>query len=292
MMSQSRSRAMIRELRPRQWTKNLIVYAALVFSRDAGDLHKIGRASVAVFVFCLLSGAIYLLNDIVDIERDRHHPLKRLRPLAAGLVTVRAAALTAAALTVVAFAAAAVLGWSMLIVAAAFVVLQLAYNYVLKRLVIIDAMAISAGFVLRVVGGVVAIHAVASPWIILCTGLLAMFLGLVKRRSELADEEVPEAHRPALAHYTEQFLDSMISSLSAATIVSYSMYTFLSHERREPSFMMVTIPFVAYGLFRYLYLVHRRGLGSNPEEILVSDVPLMIDIVLFAVVSMLVLGFE
>jgi 4-hydroxybenzoate polyprenyltransferase len=291
-MPSNRTGAMIRELRPRQWTKNMIVYAALVFSRDAGDLHKFGRASVAVLVFCLLSGAIYLLNDIVDIERDRLHATKRLRPLAAGLVTVRAAALTAVALTVTAFAAAALLSAAMLAVAAGFVALQLAYNYVLKRLVIIDAMAISAGFVLRVVGGVVAIRAVASPWIILCTALLAMFLGLVKRRSELADEDVPEAHRPTLAHYTEGFIDSMISSLSAATIVSYSMYTFLSHERKEPSFMMVTIPFVAYGLFRYLYLVHRRGLGGNPEEILVSDVPLIIDIVLFAVVSMLVLGFE
>jgi 4-hydroxybenzoate polyprenyltransferase len=173
--------------------------------------------------------------------------------------------------------------------AACFLVLQLAYTFALKRLVILDVMAIAGGFVLRVVAGAVAIGVVASPWIILCTALLSMFLALIKRRCELTGDDDLTTHRPALAHYTEPFLDSMIATITAATIVAYSLYTFLSHERHEPSWMMVTIPFVVYGLFRYLYLVHLKGLGGNPEEILVGDVPLIVDIVLFVAVSILVL---
>jgi len=285
----SRARAVVTELRPRQWTKNLIVFAALVFSGSVGDPRRFGLASAAFGAFCLLSGSVYLFNDVADVARDRLHPVKRLRPIAAGLLAARPAAAMAAAIAAAGLAAAAFIGRNVLLVAACFLVLQLAYTFALKRLVILDVMAIAGGFVLRVVAGAVAIGVVASPWIILCTGLLSMFLALIKRRCELTGDDDLTTHRPALAHYTETFLDSMISTITAATIVSYSLYTFLSHERHEPSWMMVTIPFVAYGLFRYLYLVHLKGLGGNPEEILVGDVPLIVDIVLFVAVSILVL---
>lgn len=285
----SSARAVVTELRPRQWTKNLIVFAALVFSGNIGDPRRFGLASAAFGAFCLLSGAVYLLNDVADVARDRLHPVKRLRPVAAGVLGVGPAAAMAVVIAAAGLIAAAFIGRDVLLVAACFLVLQLAYTFALKRLVILDAMAIAGGFVLRVVAGAVAIDVVASPWIILCTGLLAMFLALIKRRSELTGDDDLTTHRPALAHYTEPFLDSMIATITSATIVAYSLYTFLAHERHEPSWMMVTIPFVAYGLFRYLYLVHLKGLGGSPEEILVSDVPMIVDIVLFVAVSIVVL---
>jgi 4-hydroxybenzoate polyprenyltransferase len=287
----SRLAAVVSELRPRQWTKNLIVYAALIFSGNVGDLHKLGLATAAVLVFCLLSGSAYLINDIVDVRRDRLHPVKSSRPIAAGVLGVKPAGAAAAAAAGVSLAAAAFVGSGLLVVAAGFFGLQLAYSLVIKRLVILDAMAIAGGFILRVVAGAIVIGVTVSPWIILCTGLLALFLALVKRRYELITVDEATTHRPALEHYTEGFLDSMISTLAAATIVTYSLYTFLAHERREPSWMMLTIPFVAYGLFRYLYLVHLKNLGGNPEEILASDVPLIIDIVLFVAVALAVLRF-
>jgi 4-hydroxybenzoate polyprenyltransferase len=281
----------VRELRPRQWTKDLIVYAALIFSGEAGDLHKFGQATLAVVVFCLLSGSVYVINDMADVERDRLHPTKRLRPLASGALGMRPAAAAAAVTAALGLALAAFAGPGLLVVASAFLGLQLAYSLFIKQLVILDAMAIAGGFVLRVAGGAVAIGVSVSPWIILCTGLLALFLALVKRRYELVAVDDAADHRPALAHYTQDFLDSMIAALAAATIVSYCLYTFLAREHREPAWMMLTIPFVVYGLFRYLYLVHLRGLGGNPDEILVSDVPLIVDIVLFVIVALAVSRF-
>ena len=188
-----------------------------------------------------------------------------------------------------ALVASAFLGLDVLIAAASFFALLLAYSFGLKHLVILDAMAIAAGFVLRVVAGGLAIDVPISPWIILCTALIALFLGLVKRRYELAGVEDPVTHRPTLEHYSEEFLDSMISTVAAATIVAYSLYTFFAHTAGDTPWMMLTIPFVVYGVFRYLYLVHLRGLGGSPEEILVSDVPLIVDIVLFVIVALGVL---
>jgi 4-hydroxybenzoate polyprenyltransferase len=284
-------RALVREVRPRQWSKNLIVFAALIFSGNVGDAERLWRAALAFVVFCLLSGAAYLINDIADAGRDRLHPKKRFRPIAAGQLGTRPAAAMAAAIAACGLVLAFVLNTDTFITAASFFVLLLAYSFVIKSLVILDAMAIAAGFVLRVIAGATAIVVPISPWIILCTALIALFLGLVKRRYELVTIEDPVTHRPTLEHYSQDFLDTMISTLTAATIVAYSMYTFFVHDSSEP-WMMLTIPFVLYGMFRYLYLVHLKGLGGNPEEILVSDVPLIVDIVLFVVVALVVLQVQ
>jgi 4-hydroxybenzoate polyprenyltransferase len=298
--------ALVAELRPRQWTKNLIVFAALIFSTNVGKTDLLLRSLAAFVIFCALSGASYLINDVSDVERDRLHPKKRLRPLAAGEVGTRAAVVTAVAVATAALVASFFLGWAFFATAAGFFVLLLAYSFVLKDLVIIDAMTIAAGFVLRVVAGAFAIDVPISPWIILCTALLALFLGLVKRRYELVTIDDPVMHRSTLEHYSEDFLDAMISTIAAATIVAYSLYTFFTHEGTETTgdgatvatttihdpWLMITIPFVAYGMFRYLYLVHLKGLGGNPEEILVSDIPLIVDIVLFVVVALAVLGLQ
>jgi 4-hydroxybenzoate polyprenyltransferase len=298
--------ALIVELRPRQWTKNLIVFAALIFSANIDDSDRFLRSLAAFAIFCGLSGASYLINDLTDLERDRLHPKKCLRPLAAGEVGKGAALATAVAVATAALAGSFFLGWAFFATAVGFFALLLAYSFVLKELVIIDAMTIAAGFVLRVVAGALAIDVPISPWIILCTALLALFLALVKRRYELVTVEDPLAHRPTLEHYSEDFLDAMIATITAATIVAYSLYTFFTHDgvgtatgdgasaatvAHDP-WMMVTIPFVAYGMFRYLYLVHLKGLGGSPEEILVSDVPLIVDIVLFVVVALAVLGLQ
>jgi 4-hydroxybenzoate polyprenyltransferase len=283
--------AIVREVRPRQWTKNLIVFAALIFSGNAGDAGRVGRAALAFVAFCLLSGAVYLVNDIADANLDRLHPKKRLRPIAAGELGTRPAAAAAVAAAAAGLALAFFLGTGTLAAAAAFLALMLVYTFVLKHMVILDAMAIAAGFVLRVVAGAEAIAVPISPWIILCTALIALFLGLVKRRYELVTIEDPVTHRPILEHYSEEFLDTMIATLTAATIVAYSLYTFFVHDSGAP-WMMLTIPFVLYGMFRYLYLVHLKGLGGNPEEILVSDVPLIVDIVGFVVVALVVLQVQ
>lgn len=292
--------AVIAELRLRQWTKNLIVFAALIFSNNLGAGGRVALAAAAFGVFCGLSGAVYLINDSVDADRDRLHAKKRLRPIAAGELSVRAAVVTAVVIAAAALTAAAALGWPLFATAASFFVLLLAYSLVLKHLVILDTMTIAAGFVLRVVGGAVVIDVPISPWLILCTALVALFLGLVKRRSELAAVENPMDHRPILEHYSKDLLDSMISIVAAATIVAYSLYTFFTHDGGGAvtgevpagsatggggAWMMLTIPFVVYGIFRYLYLVHLKDLGGNPEEILVSDLPLIVDIVLFVIVA-------
>ena len=222
--------ALVAELRPRQWTKNLIVFAALIFSANLGDGALVLHALAAFAIFCALSGANYLVNDIVDVERDRLHPVKCLRPIAAGQLGAGAAAASATALAAAALLAAAFLGWAFFVTAAGFLVLLLAYSFALKHVVIVDVMTIAAGFVLRVVAGAFAIAVPISPWIILCTALLALFLGLVKRRCELTAAEDPVTHRPILEHYTEGFLDAMIATITAATIVAYSLYTFFTHD--------------------------------------------------------------
>ena len=276
--------AIVALLRPAQWVKNLLVFAALIFAKHLFVPESVGRALIAFASFCLLASAAYVFNDLLDVENDRRHPVKRSRPLASGRVSVAAGRALAVGLAAVAVAIAAPLGRSFVEIAVAYAVLQVLYSIALKNLVILDAMTIAAGFVLRAVGGGVAIAVQVSPWLIICTFLLALFLGFSKRRHELVLlEEEAGAHRASLREYSPYFLDQMISVVTASTVVAYAFYT-VSPEVREKlhtDSLYLTIPFVLYGIFRYLYLVHQREGGGNPTHELLSDRPLWVNLLLW-----------
>ncbi len=272
-------------LRPRQWTKNLLVFAGLLFSQSLGHPALVVRAGLAFVVFCALSGSMYLVNDVLDAERDRSHPQKRIRPVASGRLPEGVALAAGLLLAAGACAGAFALGRSFGAVALAYAGLLVAYSAGLKHFVIVDALVIAAGFVLRAAGGVVVIGAEISDWLLLCTILLALFLTFGKRRHEVLLLEAGAAnHRPILTEYPTQFLDQMIAVVTAATLMAYSLYTISPDTaaklgtRRLP----LTIPFVLYGLFRYLYLLYRRDLGGNPSEHLLTDRALLLDVALWA----------
>ena len=276
-------------MRPRQWTKNLILLAPLLFSHELGRPIDALRAAAAVALFCLVSSAVYIVNDLHDLRRDRLHEVRRRRPLAAGELAPRVAAAAAAALLVAGLGGGAVLGVSFLLVSLGYVALQAAYTFFLKNEVILDVMAISAGFVLRVTAGAVAVHVVVSPWLLSCAALLALFLAFVKRRHELLADSHALEHRPVLRKYTPALLDQAIAIVTSSTFVVYAIYTFLSQSAADRPYLMLTIPFVGYGLLRYLYLMHAHHLGGSPEEILLSDAPLAIDLGLWTLVVVIVL---
>lgn len=284
-------RLIFRTMRPRQWTKNVFVFAALVFDGKLGRMPLVAQTLAAFVAFCLISSVVYIINDVVDIEKDRAHPTKRWRPLASGQLSRRvalgAAAILAALALGGAFAWGSELGWVVL----GYLALNLAYSFYLKRIVIIDVLSIAAGFVLRVVAGVVVVDVVRfSPWLYVCTTLLALLLGLGKRRHELALlEGGATAHRAILDHYTIPFLDQLIGLVTSTTIIAYSLYTFSAPNLPPNDLMMVTIPFVIYGLFRYLYLIHVRGEGGAPDELLLRDLPLLASVALWGLAAVAIL---
>jgi 4-hydroxybenzoate polyprenyltransferase len=284
-------RALLVEMRPRQWTKNLIVLAPVLFSLELDELRDVVRALAAVLIFCLISSGTYLVNDLHDLRRDRLHEVRRRRPLAAGQLDPRTAAVAAAVLLGTGLAGSLLLGTGFALTACGFVVLQVAYTFYLKHEVILDVMAISAGFVLRVTAGAAAVHVTVSPWLLSCAALLALFLAFIKRRHELLADPHALEHRPVLRKYTPALLDQAIAIVTASTFVVYAIYTFQSQSATQRPYLMLTIPFVAYGLFRYLYLMHARHLGGSPEEVLLSDVPLAVDLLLWTVVVVIVLYF-
>jgi len=284
----------LKSLRPAQWTKNLFVFAALVFARVALIGPSLLRAIGAFAVFCLLSGALYLVNDVCDLEADRLHPKKRLRPIAAGRVSPRRAVVWASILAAVALAGAFVLRPLFGAVAVLYAVLMLGYSFKLKNVIILDVFLIASGFVLRVVAGGVAIFVPLSSWLIICTSLLALFIAFGKRRHEIIflEAEAP-LHRPILREYSAYLLDQMISVVTASTVIAYSLYTVSEETVRKfgTSNLILTTPFVLYGIFRYLYLVHQRGQGGNPEEMIFRDKPLAAAIVLWIAAVVIILYF-
>jgi 4-hydroxybenzoate polyprenyltransferase len=270
--------ALLVSLRPRQWVKNLFVFAGLVFS------HKLftpdaSRALAAFVIFCALSGVVYLLNDVADRERDRAHPKKRMRPLASGALTVPAAIAGAAVLAVAGLTASVLLGPLFFATALGYLALLALYSVRLKHLVIVDVLTVSAGFVLRAVAGAVAIDVQISGWLLICTFLIALFLALGKRRHEYLTLDAEAArHRPILAEYSAALLDQMIAVVTASTVTAYALYT-MSPEtvaKFETRLLPVTLPFVLYGIFRYLYLLYRRQLGGNPSELFLNDRALLL----------------
>jgi 4-hydroxybenzoate polyprenyltransferase len=284
-------RALLVSLRPHQWTKNLVVLAALAFSKHLfDDPDAVVRAGVAFAVFCALSGAVYVVNDLVDLERDRLHPIKRSRPIASGALPVPAARAAAAALLGVGLLVAWGLGPGFFLCAVAYLALNLAYSFGLKEVVILDVLAIAIGFVLRAVAGAVAIQVAFSEWLIVCTLLLALFLALAKRRHELVSLPDAAAHRAILAEYSPYLLDQMIAVVTASCLTAYAFYTLAPETvgKYRTDRLALTIPFVIYGIFRYLYLVHRKEQGGSPSDVLLTDRPLLAATVLWGLVVVLI----
>jgi 4-hydroxybenzoate polyprenyltransferase len=291
-MARTLPTSLLLSLRPEQWTKNLLVFAALIFSEKLLDPASVRAATAAFGIFCVLSSVVYLINDVADRESDRQHPLKRLRPIAAGEVPVNVAIATAMVLGAVALGAAFILAPTFGIVAAVYLALMVAYSGPLKHIVIVDVLTISIGFVLRALGGAAAIHVDISHWLFVCTILGAMFISLAKRRHELvllADGAI--GHRKILGEYSAYLLDQMIAIVAAATLLSYILYTISPEtvQKFGTTALELTIPFPLYGIFRYLYLVHKREGGGSPADLLLQDRPLLACVVLWVAAAVLII---
>ena len=279
-------------LRPGQWTKNLVIFAGLLFGRRLFDSDAVLAAVAAFVVFCILSGVVYLVNDVADRETDRLHPLKAHRPIASGALPVRVALVSAIALGAIALLAAYRLGWPFTIVAAVYLALQIAYSGPLKHVVIIDVLTIAVGFVLRAVAGAVAVNVEISHWLLVCTILLALFIALAKRRHEIVLlAGGATGHRPILGEYSAYLLDQMIGVVTASTLIAYVFYTISPEtvQKFGTQWLGLTIPFPLYGIFRYLYLVHQREGGGSPADLLLTDRPLLACVALWALAVALII---
>jgi 4-hydroxybenzoate polyprenyltransferase len=283
--------AVFTSLRPRQWVKNLFVFAGLVFSQQLFT-PAVWTAVAAFLIFCGLSGAVYLLNDVADRDKDRLHPDKRFRPVAAGRLAPGHAVAAAVVLTAASLGAAAWLSRPFALAAVAYVGLLTAYSVWLKHVVIVDVLVVALGFVLRAAAGALAVEVPISGWLLICTVLLALFLALGKRRHEvLALEGNAARHRPILAEYSPGLLDQMIAVVTASTVTAYALYT-MSPEtvaKFHTTLLPVTLPFVLYGIFRYLYLLYHRQLGGNPSETMFRDRPLLLNTVVWLAVVLLII---
>jgi len=269
-------------MRPAQWLKNGVVFAGLVFGGKLLQPEAVTSAKIAALAFCLMSRGFYLVKDIRDRNADRLHPVKRLRPVPAGELQPRTAAVVGAALIVLAIAGSVLLNWSLTLVFLAYASLMAAYNLGLKEIVIVDVFAIAAGFVLRAVGGAIAVDVSISPWLLVCTMLLALLIGFGKRRHELAALENAAAHRRNLDLYNRPMLDQAVAVAAAGTLIAYAVYTFDSESAQYHHRMMLTIPIVAYGVFRYLYLLYLGDQGGTPETMLLADRPLLSSVAAWA----------
>jgi len=285
--------ALLSSLRPKQWTKNILLFAGYLFTiqeeHGAGQLLRVVAAFAA---FCAVSGASYLVNDVVDAQRDRKHPRKCKRPIASGAVSARAALVTASVLSVGGIAGSFALDTRFACFALAYLALMLAYSASLKHVVIVDLLVIAGGFVLRAVAGAVVIGVAISPWLLLCTTLLALFLGSAKRRSELLTlSNGGTDHRKTLGDYSAPMLDQMLGVTASATLMSYCLYTFMPNPitGKPHEAMMMTIPFVVYGLFRYLFLIQSRNAGGSPEVVLLEDKPMLLNVLLYVVAAVIAL---
>jgi 4-hydroxybenzoate polyprenyltransferase len=284
--------SLVRSLRPEQWTKNLIIFGGLIFGQKLLDMTSVLKSTGAFAVFCALSGVVYLLNDVADRDADRRHPLKKHRPIASGTVSTRAALATAATIGVVALIAAFLLGVEFGFFATAYAALLVFYSGPLKHVVIIDVLTIAIGFVLRAAAGAVVIDVPISNWLLFVTILGALFLALSKRRHELvllADGAT--SHRPILQEYSPYLLDQMISVVTASTLVAYAFYTINPEtvEKFHTNHLGLTLPFLLYGIFRYLYLVHQKEAGGSPAETLLNDRPLLTCVALWVLAVALII---
>lgn len=282
-------RALFISLRPKQWTKNLVVFAGIIFSGNLNNWDMQLKVWATFAAFCAVVGSGYLVNDLLDRESDRVHPVKKKRPIASGQLPAGIAVAAAVLLTGTAIIGGFAVDRSLAAYLILYVALQLAYTLVLKHLVIVDVLVISAGFVVRAAAGAAVIHVSISPWLVICAMLLALFLALSKRRAELVLMEADaSSHRRNLEHYSVGLVDQMTSVTASATLVSYAIYSFTAYDSQQ---MMITIPFVLFGIFRYLYLVHRHLQGGSPEQVLLTDIPTLLNVFLWAVTAAAVLNW-
>jgi 4-hydroxybenzoate polyprenyltransferase len=280
-----------RAMRPVQWPKNGVVFAGLVFGGKLLQPAAVASATLAALAFCLLSSGFYFINDVRDRDADRLHPVKRLRPIPAGELTPQTATFLGVTLVLVSMAASALLSWNLLLVFVAYAGLMSAYNLGLKEIAILDVFAIAGGFVLRAVGGTIAVDVSISPWLLVCTMLLALLIGFGKRRHELVALENARGHRRNLGVYNQTMLDQSVAVAAAGTLIAYAVYTFDSESAQYHHRMMLTVPIVAYGVFRYLYLLYLGGQGGAPETMLVTDRPLLASAAAWAIVSAILFYF-
>jgi 4-hydroxybenzoate polyprenyltransferase len=278
-------------MRPAQWTKNGFIFVPLVFDEKLFQIEPLTRTLIGFVMLCLISGAVYLINDLVDIEKDRQHPTKRNRPLASGQLSKSVATAAAILIPAVVLPLSFLLDPAFGLILTGYLVLQIAYSFWLKNMVIIDVLVIAAGFVLRVAAGVPLVHAERfSPWLYLFTTLLALFLALGKRRQEIALLKSQASNtRAVLDHYSLPFVDEMMAVVTAGTLMTYALYTFSAPNLPENHTMMLTIPFVIYGIFRYLYVIHIQGNGGAPDEVLLTDRPLQVSVVVFGLAVVVIL---
>jgi 4-hydroxybenzoate polyprenyltransferase len=282
----------VESLRPKQWIKNFLVFAGILFSKNLFNSPMLLDVISAFFIFCLSSGVIYIINDIADVEKDRLNPLKANRPIASGRLKVRDAKIVVAILLPICLVISYSMGLEFFLVVISYILLQILYSFYLKNIPILDIFSISLGSVLRVVGGVVVINVEISSWLFICTILLALFLAISKRRYELiALDQEAKNHRKVLAEYSPNLLDQMISVVTTSLLVTYTMYT-ISEEtvtRFGTKYLVFTVPFVLYGIFRYLYLMYQKGFGGSPESAIISDRPLMINVILWIIIVLILI---
>jgi len=277
-------RGLIRTMRPKQWTKNGFVFAGILFDQQLFKPDPFARVLLTFVLLCLASSAIYIVNDLVDIERDRTHPKKRNRPLASGQLPVVGGVTAAILLMLIALVGSLLFSLPLAAVVAIYLTLHIAYSFWLKNVVIVDVFAVAAGYILRVIAGVVVIDITNfSPWLYVCAGLLALFLAVGKRRQELIMlADGAETHRPIYREYNMPLLDDMLRMVTTGCVLTYMLYTIEAQTIRSNGHrMLLTIPFVVYGVFRYLYLIHVRGEGSAPDELLFKDIPLLMTVILW-----------
>ncbi len=280
----------IKLIRVKQWTKNLIIFSGLIFSENLFHSLLIEKSIAAFILFCFLSSSIYIANDICDLENDRQHPLKKERPLPAGLIPVKGAIILGVVLTLFVFVCAYYLNPVFFRICVIYFVTFIVYSLFLKNVVIVDVLVISCGFVMRAIAGAVVIDVRYSPWFMVCTFLLSLFLALAKRRHEiLLLNDNATAHRKILDEYSTYYLDQMISVVTPSTIIAYTIYT-LSPDAISKN-LEYTVPFVVYGIFRYLYLVHQKGKGGRPELILLTDIPLLVNITIWGLLCVYIIYF-
>jgi 4-hydroxybenzoate polyprenyltransferase len=284
--ARSNALSLLISLRPGEWSKNLLVFAGLLFGKRLQSLDAVLAATLAFFVFCALSGAVYLVNDVLDRESDRRHPRKLGRPIASGALSVNVALAAASVLSIVSLLVAFRLDLVFGLIAAAYLAIFVLYSGSLKHIVIVDVLTIAIGFVLRAIAGAAVVHVEISHWLLVCTILLALFIALAKRRHELLSlADGATSHRPILGEYNSPYLlDQMMSVVTASTLMAYVFYT-ISPETQEKfgtDLLGLTIPFPLYGIFRYLYLVHRREGGGSPADLLLTDRPLLVCVALWA----------
>ena len=282
---------LIRSMRPRQWPKNAFVFVALLFDRKFFDPASVLPTVVAFVLLCLMSGAVYLMNDLADIESDRRHPTKRHRPLPSGRLNPRVTGVAAVVLATISLVAGYFLSRELAVILLLYLLSQIAYTFRLKHVVLIDVLTIAAGFVLRIAAGVAVIEVERfSPWLYIFGGFLALFMALGKRRHELVLLGGEAAnHRAILDDYNLDLIDRLQGVVTTSAVVSYSLYTFLAEGLPDNHAMMLTIPFVLYGIFRYLYLIHIRNEGGAPEEILLRDRPFQINLLFYGLMVFIAL---